>query len=118
MIFSAISDSILNNDALKNNEGDEANGTWTTLPKEMNYFEDEDNNTDDLRRRWVLGAMEWMSGKNGSKQNDKELFDYTDDEWEYIWSTMMEDGAWAVPDIKDSLGNKRKGNKILTIFRL
>ena len=110
MIFSAISDAILNSDALKNNEGDEANVTWKALVKDLNYSEDGDDNTNVLRRRWVLGSMEWMSGKNGSKQNDKELFDYTDDEWEYIWSTMMEDGAWAVPDIKDSLGNNKKAN--------
>ena len=70
MIFSAISDAILNSDALKNNEGDEANGTWKALLKDLNNFEDEDDNANVLRRRWVLGSMEWMSGKNGSKQND------------------------------------------------
>ena len=63
-----------------------------------------------MRRRFVLGAAEWMAGGNGSKQNDKQLFDYTDTDWEFIWMTMLEDGAWAVPSIKDSQGNVRKAN--------
>ena len=63
-----------------------------------------------LRRRFVLGAAEWMAGKNGSKQNNKELFEYTDTEWEFIWTTMLEDGAWAVPSIKDNQGNFVKEN--------
>ena len=46
-----------------------------------------------------------MSGGNDSKQNDKELFGYSDEEWNYIWETMLEDGAWAVPSIKDDFGN-------------
>ena len=57
-----------------------------------------------LRTRLVLGASEYMAGANGSKQNDKDLFDYTDDEWDYIWSTMLENGSWAVPSIKDDWG--------------
>ena len=46
-----------------------------------------------LRTRWVTGAAEWMSGRNGSKQNDKGIFGYSDEEWSYIWTTMIEDGA-------------------------
>ena len=63
-----------------------------------------------LRRRFVLGAAGWMAGGNGSLQNDKILFDYTDEEWEFIWMTMLEDGAWAVPGIKDTEGNVIKEN--------
>ena len=63
-----------------------------------------------LRNRFAIGASEWLAGKNGSKRNDKNILDYTDDEWAYIWSTMLEDGAWAVPSIKDELGNIIKQN--------
>ena len=63
-----------------------------------------------LRRRFVLGAADWMAGNNGSLQNDKLVFDYTDDEWELIWKTMLEDAAWAVPGIKDAYGNVIKEN--------
>ena len=51
-----------------------------------------------------------MSGGHGSKQNDKEIFDYSDEEWGFIWDTMIEDGAWAVPSLKDESGNVVKGN--------
>ena len=34
----------------------------------------------------------------------------TDDEWDYIWSTMIENGAWAVPSIKDETGAVIKEN--------
>ena len=73
-------------------------------------FDEEDNLPMLLRRRFVLGAAEWMAGKNGSLRNDKEVFDYSDAEWEYIWTTMLADGAWAVPAIKDGQGNIVKGN--------
>ena len=63
-----------------------------------------------LRRRFVLGAADWMAGNNGSMQNDKLLLGYSDADWEYIWMTMLEDGAWAVPGIKDANGNLVKEN--------
>ena len=69
-----------------------------------------DNHTMYLRNRFVLGASEWLAGKYGSKRNDKNILDYTDDEWAYIWSTMLEDRAWAVPPIKDNFGNIIKQN--------
>ena len=106
----AISDGILHNDALKNNHGENLNEAWTNLLQDLKFFEDNVDHTMFLRRRWVFGAAEWMAGKNGSKQNDKELFGYTDGEWDFIWSTMVEDGAWAVPSIKDSQGNLIKEN--------
>ena len=109
-VFSAILDGVLNNDAFKNNEGDELNKIWADLLKELQCFEDLDDHTNFLRRRWVLGAAEWMAGKNSSKENQKELLGYTDEEWEYVWSTMIEDGAWAVPSITDRSGNWLKEN--------
>ena len=63
-----------------------------------------------LRRRWVDGSFEWMAGCHGSLQNCKDLFQYSDAEWAFIWSTMRTDKAWDVPNIKDSAGNLLKGN--------
>ena len=103
-------DGILNNDALKNNKGDQLNSTWTQLLRDLQCFEDVEDHINMMRRKWVIGASDWMAGNNGSKQNQKEVLDYTDVEWEYIWSTMMEDGAWAVPSLKDTSGNWLKDN--------
>ena len=108
--FSAIVDQILNNDALKNNKEEHLNETWTRLVRDLKLYDDIEDLTNFLRRRWVVGSAEWLSGKNGSRQNDKVLFDYDDDQWEYIWSSMIEDGAWAVPGIKDNSGNVIKDN--------
>ena len=110
MFLVAIVDGLLNNDALKNNKGENLSETWTKLVQDLKLFEDNEDYTNYLRNRWVSGSAEWMAGENGSKQNDKELFGYSDDEWQYIWSTMVEDGAWAVPSIMDSFGNVVKGN--------
>ena len=63
-----------------------------------------------LRQRWVLRASQWMSGQNGSLQNHKLMFDYSDKEWSYIWATMSEDGAWDVPSIRNSDGVVIKEN--------
>ena len=57
-----------------------------------------------------------MSGGHGSKQNDKEIFGYSDEEWKFIWTTMMKDGAWAVPSVTDNLGNTIKDNNAPEIF--
>ena len=108
--ISAILDGIENNDALKNNRGDVKNNTWTSLIKDLRCFEDFEDHVNFLRQRWVLGAAEWMAGKNGSKQNQKEVLGYSDSEWEFIWSTLFEDGAWAVPPITDVDGNRLKEN--------
>ena len=78
--------------------------------KDFKFFEDIDDQIGYLRQRFVHGSWEWMAGKNGSSQNYKELFGYTDDEWDYIWSTMIENGAWAVPSIKDETGTVIKEN--------
>ena len=100
----------MNNDAFKHCGGENNNEKWTQLLRDLKFFEDVDDHTMYLRRRFVFGAAELMAGKNESKQNDKLLFDYTDSEWEYIWSTMLVDGAWAVPSIKDNEGNTTKAN--------
>ena len=106
----AISDGIMNNDAFKHNNKEPNNETWTNLLRELKYFEDTDDHIGYMRRRFVQGAFDWMAGKNGSKQNYKVFFGYTDVEWEYIWSTLSQDGAWAVPNIKDLQGKVIKEN--------
>ena len=63
-----------------------------------------------LRAHLVLGASQWLSGMHGSKENEKVKFGYSDREWEWIWSLMVEDGAWAVPALKDNEGNYLKEN--------
>jgi hypothetical protein len=92
------------------------NKTWTQLLLDFKFFDDMDDHIMDLRRRFVFGAADWMAGNNGSIQNDKLLFGYDDSQWEYIWSTMLEDGAWAVPSIKDGDGNVIKENFAPEIF--
>ena len=82
LYFLAISDGILQNDALKHNGEETLNETWTNLLEDLKFFGNEDNHMMYLRRRFVLGASEFMSGAHGSKQNDKELFEYTDNDWE------------------------------------
>ena len=117
MIHSAIMDGLQDNDAFKNNHGDDLNESWATLMKDLKFWE---NDNEDLvmylRRRWVLGSSEWMSGMNDSKCNDKVMLDYTDADWIYIWSTMIEDKAWAVPDLKDNSGNILKHNYAPELF--
>ena len=109
-LFHAISDGILHNDALKHNGRDTKNQTWTEVLQSLKFFDDKEDHIMYLRTRFVLGASEYMAGNHGSKQNDKELFEYTDEEWKYIWSTMLEEGAWAVPSIKDKTGKTTKAN--------
>ena len=109
-MHSAITDGLLNNDAFKHCVGEENNENWTNLIKDLRFYEDDDDHTMYLRRRFVLGASDVMSGACGSKQNDKELFDYSNEEWEFIWMTMLEDGAWAVPSIRDNEGTTTKAN--------
>ena len=111
-----MSDGILNNDAFKHTTGDLLNETWSNLLLDLKFYDDTDNHIMYLRNRFAIGASEWLAGKNGSKRNDKNILDYTDDEWAYIWSTMLEDGAWAVPSIKDELGNIIKENYAPELF--
>ena len=115
-IVSAIMDGLQDNDAFKQNRVDNLNAVWASLMKDIKLWEDNVDHVMYLRRRWVLGSSEWMSGMNNSKCNDKVVLDYSDDEWTFIWSTMIEDGAWAVPDIKDNSGNILKHNYAPELF--
>ena len=63
-----------------------------------------------MRKIFVLGAKEWMAGKNGSKQDDKLLLGYSDMEWEFIWKSMLKDGAWSLPPLRDEEGKIVKEN--------
>jgi hypothetical protein len=92
------------------------NETWCNLLHELQFYEETEDHTMLLRTRWAMGAADWMSGGNDSKENDKELFNYSDEEWSYIWTTMLEDGAWTVPSIKDTFGNNIKENHAPEIF--
>ena len=115
-LISAICDSIINNDALKHNAKEQLNETWSNLLKEMKFYEGTDDHLMYLRSRWVMGAAEWMAGGQESKQNDKENLGYSDEEWDYIWTTMLEDGAWAVPSIKGDSGKVLKENLAPEMF--
>ena len=68
------------------------------------------NYTSYLRHGWVVGAKDMLAGKYGSLQNFKDIFQYLDSEWNYIWSTLIQDKAWDVPHIKDIEGNILKHN--------
>ena len=109
-LLHAILDGILNNDAFKHTNGTDETECWVDLLKKLRIY-DEDETILSLRKRWVKGASEWLAGGNGSKVNDKVLLDYSDEEWDYIWSTMIKDGAWAVPSLKDASGNFVKENQ-------
>ena len=110
VIILAISDGILNNDAFKHNSGEDNNEKWNNHLRNLKFYEEKEDHIMYLRQRFVLGAADWMAGENGSKQNYKLLFGYTDAEWEYIWTTMLEDGAWAVPSIQNKEGEIIKEN--------
>ena len=109
-LFLAISDGILENDAFKHTFGDLHNTTWTQLLLDFQFFDNLEDHIWALRRRFVLGAADWLAGNNGSRENDKEVYGYSDAQWEYVWETMLVDGAWAVPSIMDHQGNKIKDN--------
>ena len=96
LLIIAITDGIMENEAFKHKRGDLLNETWTQLLLDLGLFDENEDQTMDLRRRFVLGAADWLAGNNGSLRNDKEILGYTDTQWEYIWNTMLVDGAWAV----------------------
>ena len=100
----------MENDAFKHNRGELHNETWTNLLLDLGLFDESEDKTMELRRRFVFGAADWLAGNNGSLRNDKEILGYTDQQWEFIWNTMLEDGAWAVPGITDDQGNIIKEN--------
>ena len=84
MLIIAITDGIMENDAFKHNRGDLHNETWTQLLLDFGLFDESEDQTMDLRRRFVFGAADWLAGNNGLLRNDKELLGYTDTQWEYI----------------------------------
>ena len=101
----------MNNDAFKHVDGESRNESWTKLIQDLKYFDETiDDHSMYLRKIFVSGAKEWMAGKHGSKQDDKSLLGYSDMEWEYIWSTMLKDGAWSVSPLRDEEGKIVKEN--------
>ena len=86
------------------------NQAWNSLLNDLKLLESKENHTKNLRQRWVLGSREWMAGKHGSLQNLKEVFGYSDKQWDFIWSKMIQEGAWNVPGILDEKGNEIKAN--------
>ena len=106
-LFHAILDGVQNNEAFRHTK-DETN-TWVELLERLNIYKEE-NVINGLRHRFVTGASNWLAGKYSSKLNDKALHGYSDNEWNYIWTTLLEDGAWAVPPIRDRHGNYLKEN--------
>ena len=89
---------------------------WANHLKDLKFWENMESLPTYLRRRWVGGAKEWLAGLHGSKENNMEDLGYTQGEWEYIWSTMLENGAWAVPSITDEFGNPIKDNLAPEMF--
>ena len=92
-IISAILDCVLYDDALKHNGDDDLNQTWIQLMQDLKVWEEIDDHMMILRRRWVQGSAEWLAGKYESKENDKLVLGYSDYEWEFVWTTMVQDGA-------------------------
>ena len=110
--ISAIADGVLHNEAFRHTGRERNLESWTNLLQEFKFFGEMDvhDHITFLRWRFVTGASEWLSGGHGSKQNDQNILGYTDQEWESIWSSMLEDGAWAMPSLKDNMGNHLKDN--------
>ena len=95
-LIHAISDSILNNEAFKHTGDDNVLKKWTELLIDFKFYEDMDDadHINYLRSRFSLGASEWLAGMLGFKENDKSNLCYSDEEWEFIWSTMIERGLF------------------------
>ena len=109
-ILKALIDGILHNDAFKHTRNEGKQESWTALIRDLKLYDHDINPVMYLRKRLVLGASQWLSGLRGSKENEQTKFGYTDTEWQWIWSLMAEDGAWAVPAITDSNGRHIKEN--------
>ena len=111
-ILSALIDGIENNEAFRHIPNEKKQESWTELLQDLRFSEEMDENEHIryLRNRFVIGASEWLAGNFGSKENNKSNLGYSDSEWNWIWTTMLEDGAWAVPSVKDDHGNTVKEN--------
>ena len=64
-----------------------------------------------MRAAFVQHAEQVLCGREGSSQNLKEIYNYTDTEWVYIWSLLRSPGTWEVPDITDDDGKVVKLNQ-------
>ena len=89
----AISDGVEENYAFRHTAGDTHHEIWTQLLLDLEFFDEKSNHIMDLRRRFAFGAADWFAGNNGSLRNDKEILGYSDSQWEFIWNTMLVDGA-------------------------
>ena len=61
-LIHAITDSIMNNDALRHNGKDELNETWSNLLKDLKIYDEGDNHLLYLRTRWARGAANALAG--------------------------------------------------------
>ena len=95
-LMHAIADFMLNDVAIKRRHT-----LLADLFRDLAVYSMPGHNTVILRKRWVVGASEWLAGKYGSLQNLKDIFQYTDDQWRFVWSTLIHDKTWNVPHIKD-----------------
>ena len=73
-------------------------------------YKDRSDHISYLRQKWAVEASEWFVGENGSLRNLKEVFGYSDDECYFTWSSIMNNQAWDVPNIKDATGAVFKEN--------
>ena len=118
-LLHAVLDGILYNEAFKHTGPGNGTEVWTSLLKRIGIYSNSMTDKEYiqfLRNRWVVGASEWLAGENGSKENDKLTYGYSDHEWNFIWNSMVEDGAWAVSSIKDKAGNIVKENHAPEFF--
>ena len=96
-LMHAIADFILNEEVIKMRR----HTSPADLSRDLEVYNMSGHNTMILRKRWVRGAYEWLAGKHGSLQNLKDVFQYTDDEWSFVWSTLIHDKTWNVQQIKN-----------------
>ena len=70
----ALVDGIVNNEAFWHTGQGSNMDSWTELLKELKIHTNMEqmDHTNYLRRRFVTGAAEWLSGFNGSKENDRK----------------------------------------------
>ena len=68
IILSGVIDNLLHNESIV----EDVNGIWEEQLKEMKIWENIQNLPIYLRKRWVKGAKEWLSGLHGWKENDGE----------------------------------------------
>ena len=79
-LLHAILDGVMNNDAFRHTNTENGTDSWVVLLKRLGIYKEE-NIIQSLRHRWVVGAFNWLAGKNNSKLNDQILLGYSDDEW-------------------------------------